>query len=149
MEHLITPILETRQLVLHDIAFEKVGKDKFLRIYIDKKNGGIDIAECEVVSGLISEMLDKEDPIKEAFYLEVSSPGAEKPLKTIKDYQNSIGKNIFVSLYIHISGEKEFEGKLMKATESDITIEYTDRMKKKEVTIPIDKIAKGRLAVIL
>jgi len=146
---LITPILELRHVTVHDIVFESMGKDKFLRVFIDKQNGSIDLNECEVVSGLISEVLDKEDPIKDAYYLEVSSSGAEKPLKSMKEFQNNVGKNVFVSLYVHIDGEKEYEGKLINTTEKEITVEYVDRMKKKEVTIPFDKIAKGRLAVIL
>src|SRR5699024_107869 len=76
-------------------------------IYIDK-SGGVDLDDCTRVSEKASEQLDKYDPIQAAYFLEVSSPGAEKPLKTIDDFQRHIGENVYVSLYIHIDGEKEY-----------------------------------------
>src|SRR5690625_3220733 len=148
IEQFIEPILKERKVTLHDIEFVKEGNQTFLRIYIDKEEG-IDLTECGIVSELISDVLDKEDPIKGTYFLEVSSPGAERPLKTIQDYKNNLNKNIYVSLYVHIDGEKEYEGILTEVAEDIITIEYIFKMRKKQVQIPFDKIAKGRLAVSL
>lgn len=148
IEEFIEPILKERNVTLHDIEFVKEGNQTFLRIYIDKEEG-IDLTECGIVSELISDVLDKENPIKHSYFLEVSSPGAEKPLKTIQDYKDNINKNIFVTLYVHIDGEKEYEGILIEVAEDIITIEYIFKMRKKQVRIPFDKIAKGRLAVSL
>jgi len=148
IEELIEPILKERNVTLYDIEFVREGNQTFLRIYVDKEEG-IDLTECGIVSELISDILDKEDPIKGAYFLEVSSPGAEKPLKTLQDYKDNINKNIYVSLYVHIDGEKEYEGILTEVAEDIVTIEYTFKMRKKQVQIPFDKIAKGRLAVSL
>ncbi|MBY7143633.1 ribosome maturation factor RimP [Virgibacillus sp. NKC19-3] len=146
-EQLLQPILEKRELELVDINYEKEGKNWFLRIYIDK-TGGVDISECGDVSEELSEKLDETDPIKEAYFLEVSSPGVERPLKTKEDFQNNLHKNIFVKLYEPIDGSKEYEGTLKSFTNHLVTIEYNVKTQKKQVEIPYDKIAKARLAVM-
>lgn len=146
-EQLVTPILTENGLELVDIEYVKEGKDWFLRVYIDKP-GGVDISECSMVSEQLSEKLDASDPIKGAYFLEVSSPGAERPLKTKKDIQNSVNKNVYVTLYEAIDGEKAYEG-LLKSFEDDVlTIEYKVKTAKKLVDIPYEKVAKARLAVM-
>src|SRR5699024_9164190 len=134
------PILEQHELSLFDVEYVKEGNDMFLRVYIDKE-GGVDLTDCSLVSEELSERLDEEDPIKSAYMLEVSSPGAERPLK--------IKENIYVSLYMHIDGEKEYEGTLISLQNDVVTIEYKYKHTKKQVEIPFDKIAKARLAVML
>lgn len=79
-EALVTPILDDLSLELVDIEFLKEGKSWFLRVYIDR-DGGVDLDDCSAVSERLSEALDKHDPIDQMYYLEVSSPGAERPLK--------------------------------------------------------------------
>ncbi|MFD2628421.1 ribosome maturation factor RimP [Oceanobacillus kapialis] len=146
-EELLRPILEPKDLELVDVEYVKEGKNWFLRVYIDKP-GGVDITECGVVSEELSEKLDSTDPIKEAYFLEVSSPGVERPLKTQEDFMNNIDKNIFVKLYEPIEGEKEYEG-ILKSFDNDLlTIEYKVKTRKKQVELPYDKIAKARLAVM-
>ena len=145
-EELVQPILEEKHLELVDVEYVKEGKDWFLRVYIDKE-GGIDITECGLVSELLSEKLDENDPIKEAYFLEVSSPGAERPLKTKKDLALNVNKNIHVKLYAPIEGEKEYEGILKEFTNDIVTIEYKVKTQKKQIEIPYEKVAKARLAV--
>ncbi|GAB3067123.1 ribosome maturation factor RimP [Virgibacillus ainsalahensis] len=146
-EELLQPILEEKDLQLVDIEYVKEGKDWFLRISIDKA-GGVDITECGDVSEELSEKLDETDPIKEAYFLEVSSPGAERPLKTKDDFLENLNKNIFVKLYEPIDGHKEYEGILKDFINDKLTIEYKVKTQKKSVEIPFDKIAKARLAVM-
>ncbi|UJL47965.1 ribosome maturation factor RimP [Virgibacillus sp. NKC19-16] len=146
-EQLLQPILEKRNLELVDINYEKEGKNWFLRIYIDKA-GGVDISECGDVSEELSEKLDETDPIKEAYFLEVSSPGVERPLKTKEDVENNLHKNVYLKLYEPIDGSKEHEGILKDFTNDIVTIEYKVKTQKKQVEIPYDKIAKARLAVM-
>ncbi|MFS0751810.1 ribosome maturation factor RimP [Oceanobacillus sp. 1P07AA] len=145
-EELVTPILEEKNLELVDIEYVKEGKNWFLRVYIDKE-GGIDIMECGEVSELLSEKLDESDPITEAYFLEVSSPGVERPLKNKEDFDSSIGKNIFVKLYEPIDGSKEYEGTLQSFDGEIVTMEYKVKTRKKQVEIPYNKIAKARIAV--
>lgn len=145
-EELMKPILDETALELVDIEYVKEGKNWFLRVYIDKP-GGIDITECGMVSEKLSEKLDKLDPIKEPYFLEVSSPGAERPLKTKEDIAQSIDKNVYIKLYEPLEGEKSFEG-VLKSFENDVlTIEYKVKTVRKSVEIPYEKIAKIRLAV--
>jgi ribosome maturation factor RimP len=147
-EELVQPILEEKKLELVDVEYVKEGKNWFLRVFIDKE-GGIDITECGEVSELLSEKLDELDPIKEAYFLEVSSPGVERPIKTVEDFSKSVNKNVYVKLFEPIDGEKSFEGILVDFTDNTATIEYKVKTRKKRVEIPFNKIAKARLAVAL
>lgn len=147
-EQLLQPILKDNDLELFDIEYVKEGQDWFLRIYIDK-DGGVNLDECSLVSEKLSDELDELDLINGTYFLEVSSPGVERPLSTKEDFLKNINKNIYVTLYIHIDGEKDFEG-ILKGFKDDIaTIEYKYKTRKKLVDIPYDKIAKARLAVAL
>src|SRR5699024_10932989 len=98
-------MLEKKDLELFDMEYVKEGKNWFLRIFIEKE-GGIDISECGLVSEQLSKKLDEHDPIKGTYYLEVSSPGVESPLKTKDDFLTHINKNVFVKLYEPIDGNK-------------------------------------------
>ncbi|MFA1820638.1 ribosome maturation factor RimP [Virgibacillus oceani] len=147
-EELVDPILKKKDLELIDVEYVKEGKNWFLRVYIDKP-GGIDITECGEVSEELSEKLDENDPIKDNYYLEVSSPGAERPLKTKDDLINNINNNVNVRLYEPIEGAKEFEGRLISFADNVLTVEYKEKTQKKEVSIPFEKVAKARLAVML
>lgn len=142
VEKLVAPIVEQLQLELVDIEFVKEGAHWFLRVYIDK-DGGVDIEDCGKVSELLSARLDETDPIPQAYYLEVSSPGAEKPLKKPEDVHKAIGKNIHITTYEPIQGEKSFEGRLVSFDNGELVIEKT----KKQRVIPYDKVASARLAV--
>ena len=146
VEELVTPILNENELELVDIEYVKEGKNWFLRVYIDKDNG-IDIEECGIVSERLSEKLDAIDPIPHNYFLEVSSPGAERPLKKEKDYQKAIGKNVFIKTYEPNDGEKAFEGVLTDYNGETVTVEVKIKTRKKTVVIPFDKIASARLAV--
>ncbi|SES76155.1 ribosome maturation factor RimP [Oceanobacillus limi] len=147
-EELVSPILADRNLELVDVEYVKEGQNWFLRVYIDKE-GGVDITECGEVSEQLSEKLDEVDPIKDAYFLEVSSPGVERPLKTKEDIASNIDSNVYIKLYEPINGEKEYQGILKKFTNDIVTLEYKVKTQKKQVEIPYDKIAKARLAVSL
>lgn len=145
-EQLVQPILTEMELQLVDVEFEKEGKNWFLRVFVDKP-GGVDIEECGIVSEKLSERLDESDPVTVPYYLEVSSPGAERPLKTPTDITNHIGHNIFVKLYEPIAGAKSLEGLLTDFDQEIVTIEVKDKTRTKKVQVPYKKIAKARLAV--
>jgi ribosome maturation factor RimP len=147
IEELVTPIIEEMQLNLVDIEYVKEGKNWFLRIFIDKEDG-IDIEECGIVSERLGEKLDALDPIPHNYFLEVSSPGAERPLKKEKDFVSAIGKNVSIKTYEAIEGEKNFEGKLSAFDGETLTLEMKIKTRKKEIAIPYDKVANARLAII-
>lgn len=146
VEQLVQPIAEELNLELVDIEYVKEGKNWFLRIYIDKETG-VDIEECGMVSERLSEKLDETDPIPYNYFLEVSSPGAERPLKKTRDYERAVGKRVHVKTYEPINDEKTFEGTLLSFDQQELVIEYLVKTRKKQVTIPLEKVAKARLAV--
>ncbi|WP_248893952.1 ribosome maturation factor RimP [Bacillus methanolicus] len=146
VEELVTPILDENGLELVDIEYVKEGKEWFLRVFIDKDTG-VDIEECGIVSEKLSEKLDAIDPIPHNYFLEVSSPGAERPLKKEKDFEKAVGKNIFIKTYEPIDGEKTFEGILTHFDRGIVKIEIKIKTRKKMIEIPFSKIASARLAV--
>ena len=87
---LVTPLLDGTDLTLVDVEYVRE-KDWYLRIYIDKP-GGVEIDDCQLVSEKLTTVLDEKDPIKEKYYLEVSSPGIDRPLKKDKDFILAIGE---------------------------------------------------------
>jgi ribosome maturation factor RimP len=147
VEELTQPILQELELELVEIEFVKEGKNWFLRVYIDKENG-VDIEDCGIVSERLSEKLDELDPITQNYFLEVSSPGAERPLKKAKDFEKAIGKNVFIKTYEPIDGEKGFEGKLLDYDGQTVKVEMKIKTRKKVIEIPFEKVASARLAVI-
>lgn len=147
VEQLVTPILSDLQLELVDIEYVKEGKEWFLRVFIDK-DSGVDIEECGMVSERLSEKLDEVDPIPYNYFLEVSSPGAERPLKKEQDFVKAVGKNVFIKTYEPIDGEKTFEGVLTAFDGITVTVDMQIKTRKKTVQIPYGKIANARLAVV-
>ncbi|SFD79923.1 ribosome maturation factor RimP [Lentibacillus persicus] len=147
-EELVTPILQEKGLELVDVEYVKEGKNWFLRVYIDKE-GGVDIDECGLVSEKLGEKLDEKDPIKGTYFLEVSSPGVERPLKSKEDFERNIGSNVYVKLYEPINGEKEYQGLLDAFSNEMAVIKYRIKTHEKLVEIPFNKIAKARLSVSL
>ncbi|MFY3793366.1 ribosome maturation factor RimP [Ureibacillus sp. MALMAid1270] len=147
IEELVTPILEELNLELVDIEFIKEGRNWFLRVYIDTPGGGIDIEQCALVSERLSVILDEKDPIEQNYYLEVSSPGAERPLKKESDFEKAVGKFIYVKTYEPIKDMKEFEGYLKAYNDDGLEMEVRIKTRKLNVFIDKDKVAKARLAI--
>ena len=144
----VQPIVDEQNLELVDMEFLKEGKNWFLRIYIDKP-GGIDIEECALISEKVSEALDAidPDPIPQAYFLEVSSPGAERPLKTEVDMQNAIGKYVHLSFYQAIDGEKFYEGTLKEVNDDSVVLTIRIKTRIKDIEIERKQIANARLAI--
>lgn len=144
----VQPIVDEQNLELVDMEFLKEGKNWFLRIYIDKP-GGIDIEECVLISEKVSEALDAidPDPIPQAYFLEVSSPGAERPLKTEADMQNAIGKYVHLSFYQAIDGEKFYEGTLKEVNDDSVVLTIRIKTRTKDIEIERKQIANARLAI--
>ena len=106
---------------LVDVEFVKEGPNWYLRIYIDKP-GGITIDDCKVVSEEVSDLLDKEDPIPQSYFLEVSSPGLERPLKKDSDFEKFKGELVEVRLFKAINGKKIYAGELIGLIDNKIVI---------------------------
>ncbi len=145
---IVQPIVERNQFELEDIEFIKEGKNWFLRVYIDKPEG-IDLEDCALVSEQISEHMDKinPDPIPQAYFLEVSSPGAERPLKKEEDYINAVGEYIHLSLYEPVDGEKIYEGTLKEVNDETLTLTIRIKTRVKDIEFNRKTIAKARRAI--
>ncbi|WP_017689145.1 ribosome maturation factor RimP [Paenibacillus sp. PAMC 26794] len=143
VEEMIQPYLNEQGFELVDIEYVKEGNNWFLRVYVDKE-GGIDIDDCVLISEKLSAKLDENDPIPTIYFLEVSSPGAERPLKKPEDVTKAVGKNVFVTTYEPVNGLKEFEGKLLSFDDEELVIEAG----KKQHAISYDKVASARLAIL-
>ena len=104
-EELVTPIIDENHFELVDVEYVKEGANWYLRIYADKE-GGISIDDCVLISRALEAKLDADDFIKDAYILEVSSPGLGRPLKKEKDFQRSIGQSVDIKLYKAIDKQK-------------------------------------------
>ncbi|MBQ8232536.1 MAG: ribosome maturation factor RimP [Lachnospiraceae bacterium] len=120
-EALLSPIAQANGVEIYDVEYVKEGADWYLRAYIDKPEG-VNIIDCENVSRALSEALDKEDFIPDAYILEVSSPGLGRTLKKDKHLQKSIGEEVEIKLFKPIDKCKEFAGVLTGFDEKQITI---------------------------
>lgn len=128
VEELVQSKVKELGYELYDVQYVKEGKDYFLRIFIDKPEG-IDLNDCEKVSNEINPIIDKADYIKEAYFLEVSSPGVERVLRKDKHLEQNIGKEIEIKLFKPIENEKIQDGILKQYNEEAITIEVNDEEK--------------------
>lgn len=127
IEALLQPMVDERGFELVDVEYVKEGSNWYLRAFIDKP-GGISIDDIEPISRELSEKLDQEDFISDAYILEVSSPGLGRPLKKDKDFVRSIGEEIEIHLYRAINKQKEFVGilKEFNKEENTFTVELED-----------------------
>ncbi len=126
VKKIIKPIIENLNYSLYDVIYEKEGKDYYLRIFIDSKKG-ISLDDCEKVNNAITDVLDEKDVIKDMYFLEVSSCGLERLIRTDEHLKEQIGNEINVKLYKALSGNKEHIGILKKYDEKNITIEIDEK----------------------
>lgn len=140
----LEPIVEANALELVDLEFVKEGVNWYLRVYIDKE-GGVNIDDCERVSRALEAKLDEHDPIEQAYILEVSSPGIDRPLKKDADFVKYQGEIIDVKLYKAQNGSKQYQGKLLGLENGVLSIEEEDGT---VVTFEQKDLASVRLAVI-
>ena len=139
---ILEPIIAEKGLV--DLEFVKEGVNWYLRVYIDK-DGGVNIDDCEAVSRALEVKLDEKDPIEQAYILEVSSPGIDRPLKKDADFVKYQGEIIDVKLYKAQDGSKQYQGKLLGLENGVLSIEEENGT---IVKFEQKDIANVRLAVI-
>ena len=125
VESIILKPIEKLGYDLYDVEYVKEGKDYFLRIYIQAEKG-IDLNDCEKVSNEITEILDKEDPIKEQYFLEVSSTGVEKNLRKERHLEENINNEVQIKLFKLIDGQKQYKG-ILKSFDNNYLILQTDK----------------------
>ena len=139
---LARPAVEEAGCELWDVEYVREAGAWYLRLYIDKACG-VDILDCERVSRQVSDLLDEADPIEGSYTFEVSSAGAERPLKRPGDYERFMGSPVLVKLYKARDGRKEFAGVLAGYENGDVTITAGERT----VTFPKAEVALCRLRI--
>lgn len=143
-EALLKPIAEANGVSIYDVEYVKEGAEYYLRAYIDKESG-VTIQDCENVSRALSDKLDEEDFIPDAYILEVSSPGLGRALKKDKHLSMSIGRRVEIRFFKPVEKRKEFEGELQGFDEDSVTILAAGE----SLTFKRSDIAQIRLALDL
>lgn len=125
VEKLIQKPINNIGYELYDIEYVKEGRDYFLRIFIEKE-GGISLEDCEKVNNEITDLLDKQEFLKEQYFLEVSSTGIEKNLRKDKHLESNIGAEVELKLFRQINKKKVLTGILKSFNSNEIIIETNE-----------------------
>ena len=140
------PILDSMQLELVEIEYVRMGRDSVLRLFIDK-DGGVTLDDCAALSHELSAVLDVEDFIAVNYSLEVSSPGLDRPLKKLEDYERYRGRLVKIRTYDQVPDDDGNKRKTFLGTLEGLT-DGVVRIKLKEgqtASIPLDRVAKANL----
>lgn len=129
---------------LVDVEYQNGDKHDLLSIFIYKEDG-IDLNDCTDMSRSIEDEIDNKDIIENPYYLEVSSPGLDRPIKTQDDYRRNKNKLVEVKLYAPLDGNKNYEGKLNNYDEENIYLLMEDE---KEIKLPIKSVSMMRQKII-
>jgi len=137
---LFEPVVSGMGYDLIEIEHFPNPKHGVLRLYIDKE-GGVNVDDCSSVSRQISALIDVEEPINGQFNLEVSSPGSDRPLRRLKDFQRFTGSLVKLKTVMPLEGQRNFKGRMLEASEDVLVIE-TDT---EELSLPMNAIEKARI----
>ncbi|MGQ9499753.1 MAG: ribosome maturation factor RimP [Dissulfurimicrobium sp.] len=140
---LTEPVIAASGLELVDVNYVRGPHGMTLRLILDK-DGGVGIDDCVEISRLVGDVLDANDPIDGAYNLEVSSPGINRPLKKIEDFDRFAGQNVFVETLEPINGRSRFKG-LLKGIHNGVISVSADKI---TFEIPYEKVSKARLNII-
>ncbi|MDR2355879.1 MAG: ribosome maturation factor RimP [Clostridiales Family XIII bacterium] len=149
-KEILADFLTENGYALYNAEFVKEGKDRYLRVYVDRAASDIDAPgigtdDCERISRFLSDRLDELDPIAQNYYLEVSSPGLDRALLCDADFARFAGRPVEIGLYRAFEGKKKLEGVLVGLADGIISID-TDRGER--LTLPKSEAAVTRLKVI-
>ena len=136
---MVKPISDELNYEIYHVEYVKENGEYYLRIYIEKE-GGITLSDCEALSRRVSDLMDEKDPIPEAYFLEVSSPGLNRTLFTEAHYKRFVGREVMVKLAKAIDGKKSVKGILKEVNEENIIIE-ADTL----ISIPKEKIKSANI----
>lgn len=131
---MVKPIADELNYDIYHVEYVKENGELYLRIYIEK-DGGITLSDCEALSRRVSDLMDEKDPIKDPYFLEVSSPGLNRTLFTEEHYKRFIGREVMVKFTKSVDGKKNIKGILKEVNEDSIFVE-ADQL----INIPKDKI---------
>ncbi len=140
LDELFEPSVSALGYELVGVEYLAQGRHSLLRIYIDSDDG-ITVDDCERVSRQISAVLDVEDPIRGQYTLEVSSPGADRPLFKAEHFERFAGSLVKLKLKVPLEGRRKFKGRLNGIKDGEITVESEDG----ELVFALQDIEKAQL----
>ncbi|MGX7092293.1 ribosome maturation factor RimP [Hutsoniella sourekii] len=148
IQPVVEPVVASHDCQLVSMEYVHEEGSWYLRVYADKA-GGIDLNDCVAISEDLSEVLDnlEPDPFPKEYYLEVASPGAERPLPTPEAIEAAVGSYVHFDYYNHQHGETFHEGTLLGVEEDHYLLEVQIKSRKKTLEIDKDAISFARLAV--
>ena len=141
LDKLFEPVVESMGYELVGVEFIGSGGHATLRVYIDREDG-VSLDDCAEISHQVSGILDVEEPIKQAYDLEVSSPGIERPMFKLEDFERFSGKTARIKLTTGLLGRRNFKGKLQGVVDSKLVIIEVDG---EIYDLPYADIAKANL----
>jgi ribosome maturation factor RimP len=147
VEEVARPLVEELGLELVSVELVKEGANRYLRVYIDKE-GGVSFDDCEAVSRAVDSRLDAQmsDPPYE--YFEVSSPGLERPLKRDEDFARYAGRQVTVTTYAPLDGQKLFTGELLGLVNGNVAVRLSEgKQKGQEIALERKQVASCRLRI--
>jgi len=140
IDQLVRPIAVELDYEIYYIEYVKEDGEYYLRIYIDKADRKISLSDCEAMSRRVSEVMDIKDPIKDAYFLEISSPGINRGIYTEEHYIKYVNSEIQIRLKKSLNGKKSVKGILKEVRENSIIIEAEEI-----IEIPKEKIKSANL----
>ncbi|WP_461482265.1 ribosome maturation factor RimP [Porticoccus sp.] len=141
LKAMIAPVVAALGCEFWGLEYLSSGRTAMLRIYIDRDETGVTVEDCEKVSRQVSSLMDVEDPIGGEYTLEVSSPGLERPLYTLDQFQRYVGEEVAVRLRFPYEGRRKFKGRLNGVEGEDIVLIVEDH----EYLFPVDSIEKANV----
>ncbi|ABQ98235.1 TPA: ribosome maturation factor RimP [Haemophilus influenzae] len=126
LQEMLQDAVEDLGCELWGIECQRMGRFMTVRLFIDK-DGGVTVDDCADVSRQVSAILDVEDPIADKYNLEVSSPGLDRPLFTLPQFERYIGQDIAVHLRIPVMERRKWQGKLERIEKDMITLIVDDQ----------------------
>ncbi len=135
-------ITDSKGLDLVDIELYRAGKRLVVRVFIGKRDG-VSINDCSSVSRELGTVLDAENVIEDAYTLEVSSPGLDRPFKTLQDWKRNIGREVRVSCRMPAGEPNLFLGILESVDDTEVHLKVEDTVKH----IPLNQVALARLEI--
>lgn len=141
LKAMIAPVVDALGCEFWGLEYLSSGRSALLRIYIDRAEEGVTVEDCEKVSRQVSSLMDVEDPISGEYTLEVSSPGLERPLYNLEQFQRYVGEEVALKLRFPYEGRRKFKGRLNGVEGEDILLVVDDH----EYLFPVDSVEKANV----
>jgi ribosome maturation factor RimP len=144
IQQLVQRIVDSEGMELVDVEFKSGRSRNLVRVFIDKV-GGVTLDDCENISRQLGAILDVKDLIKNAYILEISSPGVDRPMRTDRDYERSLGRTMRVTFHGQNGDSQQMIGRLLEVTDAAIVLDVEGKL----TSIARDQIIKAVQEIVL